>query len=265
MRAFDPSDVPRLVELWTRAYAGYAGLVVQTPDSWRWRVLERPGVAAADVLVAVDDAGTVVGYGVIDAKGTVLEIAVDPAAAVRDAAAAQLVAALEARCRAHGVEAIRFVLPDADDTVQRALRRTGYWSEPSPSFSGTIVDVAALLEALLPHRVGALPPGWAPTVRLDVERGADWPYPRLTTRVEFGPPLVVTAESPGASVPPVDCTISLDLGTLNRLFVGLDTFEAALAGGKVSVRPETRTSDAATFLGLVTLGAPWYSPSADDR
>lgn len=267
MRAFDPADVPRLVDLWTRAYAGYAGLVVQTPESWRWRVLARPGVGPEAVLVAPDGAGVAVGYAVLDETGTVLEIAVDPAAApdVRDATAAGLVDALEARCRARGGESIRFVLPDADDTVQRALRQAGYWSERSASFAGTIVDVAALLEVLLPARARTLPTGWAATIRLDVTRGADWPVPRLTTRVAFGPPIVVTREAPGAAEPAVDYTIALPLETLNRLFNGRETFDAALAAGAVVVTPASRAADAAVFLRLVTLGAPWYSPLADDR
>lgn len=267
MRAFDTADVPRLVDIWTRAYAGYAGLVVQTPDSWRWRALERPGVGPGDVLVVADETGAAIGYGVIDATGTVLEVAVDPALAggVRDRAATHLVSALEARCRAHDRNAIRFVLPEADDAIQRALHKAGYWSDPSPSFSGTIVDVGALLEALLPHRLRSLPPGWAPTVRLEVERGADWPCPRLTTHIDFGPPLVVSTEPPGTSARPADCTISLDLGTLNRLFLGLATFDAMLAEEALSVAPASRVPDAAIFLGLVTLGTPWYSPLADGR
>lgn len=267
VRTFDPADVPHLVDIWTRAYAGYAGLVVQTPESWRWRVLARPGMGPEDVMVAVDAAGTAIGYAVVDPAGTVLEIAVDPEVAVRvrDAVATALVDALEARCRARGGETIRFVLPDADDAVQRALRRAGYWSEQSTSFSGTIVDVAALLEALLPARAGTLPAGWAPTFRLDVTRGADWPFPRLTTHVALGTSPVVTREAPGAAEPPVDCTIALSLETLNRLFNGRETFDVALAAGAVAVTPASRAADAATLLRLVTLGAPWYSPLADDR
>lgn len=268
VRAFDPADVPRLVDLWTRAYAGYAGLVVQTPDAWRWRVLARPGVGPEDVLVAADAAGTPVGYGVVDATGTVLEVAVDPAAApgARAAAANQLVDALEARCRARGQESIRFVLPDADEVVQRALRGAGYWTEPMASFTATIADVAALLEAVLPPRLGALPPGWSPTFRLVVERGADWPYPRLVTRVTPGPPLVVAAEPPDAPVEgAVDCTITLSLETLNGLFFGKQTADVALAAGAVAVQPASRARDAATFLRLVTVGAPWYNALADGR
>lgn len=272
MRAFEPGDVPRLVDVWTRAYAGYAGLVAQTPESWRWRVLARPGVEPADIPVAVDDAGTAIGYGVIDASGTVLEIAVDPAAAggARATAASRLVDALEARCRARGSETIRFVLPDADDAVQHALHEAGYWTELSASFTATIVDVAALLEALLPPRLGVLPPEWSPTFRLVVERGADWPYPRLVTRVTPGPPLLVVTESPDAGTSdtgasPVDCTIVLTLAMLNRLFFGLDTVDSALASGALAVRPAKRTPDAVTFLRLITVGAPWYNALADAR
>lgn len=128
-RAFELADVPRLVDLWTRAYAGYAGLAVQTPESWRCRVRARPGIEPEDISVVIDHTGTTVGYGVIDPSGAVLEVAVDPAAAeeVRSAAAAQLVGALEARCRARGGETIRFLLSDADAAVQRALRNAGYW------------------------------------------------------------------------------------------------------------------------------------------
>ena len=267
VRTFEPADVPRLVDIWTRAYAGYAGPVVQTPESWRWRAIERPGVEPADIPVVVDDAGTPVGYGVLDPTGAVLEVAIDAAApaAARDAAAARIVGALEARCLARGVESIRFVLPDADDAVQRALRDTGYWSEPADSFTGTIVDVAALLEVVLPPRVRAVPAGWGPTFRLDVARGPDWPVPRLVTRVEMGPPLVIAAEPPDATPAPVDCTIALTLATLNRLFLGLDTVESARAAGTLSVQPDARFADAATFLRLIPLGAPWYTPLADGR
>lgn len=267
VRAFDPADAPRLVDIWTRAYAGYAGLVVQTTESWRWRVTARPGITPADIPVATDASGTPIGYGVVDATGSVLEVAVDPALAVglRDAAAVQIVEALEARCRARGGETIRFVLPDADDAVRRALQAGGYWSEPTPSFTGTIVDVAALLEAVLPRRLQAVAPGWSPTFRLEVERGPDWPYPRLATRVAVGPPLVVESEAPGTTTPAVDCTIRLSLATLNRLFVKLDSFETALTAGAVLVQPGDRVPDAARLLGMVTLGDSWYSPLADGR
>lgn len=268
VRAFDPADVPRLVDLWTRAYAGYAGLVVQTPEAWRWRVLERPGLGPGGVLVAADRAGAAVGYGVVDETGAVLEVAVDPAAApaVRAAAAGALVEALEARCRARGLENIRFVLPDADDVVQRALRAAGYWTEPMASFTATIADVAALLEAVLPPRLAALPAAARPAIRLAVERGADWPYPRLTTRVVPGPPLVVEAEPPDApALAAVDCTITLPLQTLNDLFFGKQTVDAALATGAVAVHPAARAADAASFLRLVTAGAPWFSSLADNR
>ena len=72
-------------------------------------------------------------------------------------------------------------------------------------------------------------------------------------------------ESPGTSAPVVECTISLTLHTLNGLFVGVDTIEAAIAKGALLVRPVERVADATTFLRLVTLGASWYSPLADDR
>lgn len=267
-RTFVAGDEPRLLDIWNRAYGSYAGQVRRTVEYWRWSIVERPGITPDDVVILTGGDGPIA-YGVLGPAGAVLELAVDPAIVGqrREAVAAQLTQALEERCRTRGGETISFVLPHADDAVQRVLQRAGYRSESSSSFTATVVDVATLLDALLRHRQDRFPSGWSPTFRLVVERGADRVYPRLVTRVRIGPPLVIEAEAPeaGAPVDEVDCTISLALSALNRIVLRRGTFDDELAHGRVSVGPAGREHDARTLMSLITLTAPWYTPNADGR
>lgn len=267
LRAFVPGDEARFVALWNAAYAGYAGYVHRTTAYWRWCILERPGLVAEDIVVLEDAARQPIGYAVLGPTNSVLEIAIDPAVrgAQREAAAAELTRALERRCRARGGEAISFMLPDADDAVQRGLKRAGYRAERVGSVTGTVVDVAALIESLLRHRASRLPRDWSPTFRLRVERGADRVRPVLVTRIELAPRLAVVREAHDAAVPAADCTIATDLATLNRVIFRVETVDAALAAGRVTVQPPTSEGSARTLLGLLTLAVPWYTPDADAR
>lgn len=267
MRAFLPGDEARLVALWNAAYAGYAGYVHRTSGYWRWCILERPGLVPEDVVVLEDATRQPIGYAVLGPTNSVLEIAIDPAVrgAQREAAAAELTQALERRCRTRGGEAISFTLPDADDTVQRGLKRAGYRAERVASLTGTIVDVAALFESLLRHRASRVPDHWSSTFRVRVDRGANRVHPVLVTRIEFAPQLTVVREAHDAAMPAAGCTVTTDLATLNRVIFRVETFDAALAAGRVTVQPPTSVGDARTLLNLVTLAVPWYTPDADSR
>jgi GNAT superfamily N-acetyltransferase len=267
IRAFMPGDEPRLVALWNAAYAGYAGYVRRTVEYWRWCILDRPGLLPADVLVLDDAARQTIGYGVLGPTDSVLELALDPAVtgAAREAAAARLMSALEDRCRARGGEAISFMLPHADDAMQRGLTRAGYRAERVPALTSTIVDVAALFELLLRHRASRIPPALPPSFRVRVERGAARTPAVLVTRIELAPQLAVVREAPDAPAPAADCTVATDLATLNRVVFRIETFDAAVTAGRLTVQPPTSEGAARTLLGLVTLAAPWFTPAADAR
>jgi ribosomal protein S18 acetylase RimI-like enzyme len=267
IRAFVPGDEPRLADLWNRAYGGYAGHVPRTVAYWRWCVLGRPGLVADDVLVATVAGDAAAGYGVLGPTGSVIELALDPTAPAprRAAVAARLTRALEERCRGRGGESISFALPEADDAVQQELRRSGYRSERVRTFTGTLVDVAAYVEAVVRHRAGRIPAGWTRTFRLTVERGAARVYPRLVTRVRIGPVIEVEREPADAAAGAVDCAIATDISTLNRVVFRVERFDDALAAQRIRVEPPEREADARTLVDLVTLTAPWYTPDADGR
>lgn len=267
MRPFAPGDEAQLVALWNAAYAAYAGYVHRTVSYWRWCVLDRPGLVPADIVVLDDAARRPVGYGVLGPTDSVLELALDPGltGAPREAAAERLTQALEARCRARGGEAISFMLPDADDAIQRGLTRAGYRAERMPALTSTIVDVAALFESLLRHRASQIPPGLPRAFRVRVERGAGRTPAVLVTHIELAPQITVVRETPEASARAADCTVATDLATLNRVVFRIETFDAALAARRLTVQPPTTAAAARTLLGLVTLAAPWFTPASDAR
>ena len=283
IRPFEPGDEAHLVALANLAYGPYGGHVERTVELWRWSILARPGVTAADILVlgCAGEGGAPRGHAVLGPGGTVLELCLDPelTGEERGAAAAALVAALEERCRSRGLETISFELPRLDGRVRQHLLGEGYREEESLALQVILVDVPGALSRILEHRRGRLPHGWNPTFVLELAAGHYRSLAARRIRVRPGEEVAVEVEAvagavavAGAAAGPdpapgrePDITVGIDLSTLTDLILRRDTFEAARAAGRITVSPATAEQDARTLFDFLVLKSPWYSPPADGR
>ena len=263
-RAYRPGDEQALVAVWANSHARYGGFVPRSVSHWRWNILDRPGVHPEDIQIVQRPQGTILGYGVLGPGGEVLEfvVATEQSPRLREAIASSLACALENRARAGGLQALRFVLPETDKAVRRALRRLGYRMEPSGSLQLVIVDVAGMVRAMLHHRESELPAGWGPTFLLFLEPGKYRFCPHRRLHVSIGPPAVVTA-NPDIDI--ADCTILTDLSILTEIVFGRKSVNDVVEDGSVIVTPSTRMADAATFLRQIVVRSTWYTPVADGR
>src|SRR5579872_3662431 len=114
-RLFAPGDERAIVELSNRALSRYAGWVPRTVEYWRWAILARPGVDAADIVV-LESEGTILAYGALHKSGEVLDFVVDASQphASRGQLATRLVSVLEESARAHKLDMLSFSLPVSD-------------------------------------------------------------------------------------------------------------------------------------------------------
>ncbi len=263
-RAYRPGDEQALVAVWANSHARYGGFVPRSVSHWRWNILDRPGVHPEDIQIVQRPHGTIVGYGVLGPDGRVLEfvVATEQSPRLREAIASSLARALENRARASGLKTLRFVFPQTDKAVRRALRRLGYRMEPSGSLQLVIVDVAGMVRAMLHHREPELPAGWGPTFLLFLEPGKYRFCPHRRLHVSIGPPAVVTA-NPDIDI--ADCTILTDLSILTEIVFGRKSVNDVVEDGSVIVTPSTRMADAATFLRQIVVRSTWYTPIADGR
>ncbi len=260
-RPYENGDAARLIELWNRSHAAFGGHVKRTEPYWRWCVLERPKLEPADIIV-FESARTPCAYGVLDPRGHVLELAIDPdiVGDQRQGVAERLIAALEARCRDRGYEMMVMELPRSDSPLNRALLASGYRAEPAESLSLMVLDMALLLERILVHRAGRLPHGWAPAFDVLLTAGHYRYHPEDALHIQLAPEVRV---SPGATGAP--CTIATDRSTLSDIVFRRDDFDSALAAGRLTVEPTTAEQDARTLVSFLSIKAPWYTPAADAR
>jgi hypothetical protein len=264
VRSFAPGDEAALVALANRAYDHYAGNVPRTVEHWRWSILARPGVTAADILLLSQAAGDLLGHAVLGPGGIVLEFCLAPelAGERRAEAARALKDGLEARALATGRESILFELPRSDARVRALLAATGYRFEESRSLQLLLVDVAAALTRLLEHRQGRMPHDWRPVFRLDLAPGRYRIPGPLVLRVAPGESRPVTPATGDAAY---DIDVRTDLSTLTDLILRHTRFDEARAAGRIAVAPAAREQDARTLCAWLALKSPWYTPPADDR
>lgn len=264
IRSYREGDEGALVPLANRAYAHYAGSVPRTVEHWRWSILARPGVAAADILLLVGGEGDLLGYGVLGPGGVVLEFCLEPELTGdrRTAAARALKDALEARCLATGQESILFELPRSDARVRALLAAEGYRYEESRSLQLLLVDVAAALTRLLEHRRGRMPHDWRPIFRFELAPGHYRVPGALVLRVAPGESIPVSAATGGAAA---DVHVRTDLSTLTDLILRRTRYDEARSAGRIVVEPAAREQDARTLCAWLVLKSPWYTPPADDR
>jgi len=215
IRNYSSGDEKSLVAMWNLTYACYGGYVSRSPEYWRWSILERPGVSPQDILI-LQCSGEILGYGVLDPKGVVLELAISVklSSRNREKIATRLVMALEERSRIRGDEIIRFKLPSTDEPVRRTLRRAGYREEGGESLQVVIVDPVSLLTKILCNRVSRIPEGWSPTFLLEISPGKNHFCPYQQLRINIRSRIVEKVDQMGVTA---DYTVGTDLSTLTDL------------------------------------------------
>ncbi len=261
IRSYRSGDEEALVSLWEQAYASYVGFVPRSVKYWRWCILDRPGVSSQDILILQEN-DHILGYGVLGARGQVLELAIDSRLSKpkRERMAGILIIALEARSRARGDDVIQFMLPHLDKPISRVLRGFGYRQTPSEVFKLAIVDHAGLMKRLLHHRKGKFPKNWSPTFAFGLDSGLIHLPSQDLILIRLLPSIMV-------EVDPVDCSadikVTTDYWTLVELIFQEITVEQAVVAGRLSVHPEEGKKDLGTLIGLLVIDRPWYVPAAD--
>jgi hypothetical protein len=217
-----------------------------------------------DDILVICEGDTILGYGVIDSKGYVLELAIEPALSLRRRReiATILCDALEKRAKAIGIPSIHMYVPAGDQAVCEVLRAADYL-ESSGGFSNMmIVNPLGLIQRVLEYRRKSIPQGWVKTFLLEFANGHYRfnPFPKVYVQIRNE--LTVT---PVATDQAVDCQISLSLSVFAELIFKRLTFQSAITSGEVAVAPRSELYNAQQLLSLVTLHGPWYSPYADRR
>jgi ribosomal protein S18 acetylase RimI-like enzyme len=263
IRKFCEEDALALVTLWNNAHREYGGYVPRTASYWNWCILSRPGVLFDDILVSYEGS-TILGYGVIDLKGYVLELAIEPTLPIRrrKEIAAMLCDALEKRARAKGIPAIYMYVPSGDQAVCEVLRASEY-GEASGGFSNMmIVNPVKLIQRVLEYRRKSIPQGWERTFLLEFSNGHYRfnPFPKVYVQIRNE--LTVTPVTTDQSA---DCRINLSLSVFAELIFNRLTFQSAITSGEIAVAPRSEVYGAQQLLSLVTLRGPLYSPFADRR
>jgi ribosomal protein S18 acetylase RimI-like enzyme len=263
IRGYREGDAIALLTLWNNAHREYGGYVPRTVSYWNWCILSRPGVSFDDIFVT-HEGGAILGYGVIDPKGYVLELAIEPTLSIRRRReiATMLCDALEKRARAKGIPAIYMYVPAGDQVVCEVLRACEYWESSGGFANMTIVNPVRLIQRVLEHRRKSIPQRWVKTFLLEFANGRYRfnPFPKVS--VQIGDELTVT---PVTTDQPADCRISLSLSVFTELIFNRLTFQSAITSGEVAVAPRSEVYDAQQLLSLITLRGRWYSPFADRR
>ncbi len=262
-RFYRQGDEPVLVGLWNESFGGFSGAVARTVEFWRWCIAQRPGIAPDDIIIA-ERQRNILGYGVAEPGGTVLEMAVRQtlSATVRRETANLLITELEAHYRNRGTETIRFTLPGGDKAVLAALAARGYRTDDTPDFQLVIVDAPALFSGLLQARAERLKAIAPMTVHLKSEPGAYhfWPDPDITVTV--GETVTVERGKPRGAP---DAVVTTDASALTNIVFCRETPEASLEGGHVAVEPRAARSRILALLRAMVIEGPWYLPKSDAR
>jgi hypothetical protein len=269
LRAFQQGDDRPLVQLANRAYAPFGGHVVRDVEGWRWSILDRPGVTAADILILESESGAMEGYGVLGPDGVVLELCLDPdlAGRARSAAVVALVRALEERCRSRDLDLITLELPTSDDEVRRVLLGGGYREEPTQSLTVNLIDLPAFLRAILNHHRPSLPAEWEADYILDIAPGTYPKHRGTRLHVRIGREVEVDEAGTDASAPAAATAIEIatDLSAITEIVFGRSSFKAAREAGRIQVELGPSEQMACTLFELMTIRSPWYTPPADGR
>jgi GNAT superfamily N-acetyltransferase len=266
VRPYRNGDLADLLRIWNAAYAPYAGYVPRTPAYWEWAIRQRPGVEDEDILVL--ERQQPLGYGVVGPPGRVLEFAVDPRAKGRSrrVLTSRLVAALEQRARHRGYNAIHFRVPDGDEAQRAVLRSRTYIADRAEHLQWVLMDLVALVETMLQHRRGSIPPDWQHSFHIILERG----------NYEFAPhgDLLIEVSRETWTVGPADhrnpatgaaTVVRMSLPTLADIILQRTELSEALAAGRVTVDPGWATAEVEVLLSLISVRRPWFSPFADYR
>jgi len=263
LRSYRAGDEARVVALWNRSYACYAGLATRTVEYWRWSILGRPGMSADDILL-VESGEHLLGYAALWTGGKVLELAVDPdeSAPLRRGVTRELLSGLEGRARAREWDSIDLLQPASDHLIDRTLRSAGYAVENGPVAIVRLLNPKALLLALTAARKARLLPlrGWSVIVILSA---ADDPFllqHRLCVR--FGDSIDVRdlGESQSASA---DAELHVSLAGLAELVFCGARARRLLEAGELDIAPDAAITKVLAFLAALAVESPWYTPLSD--
>lgn len=263
IRGYREGDTIALATLWNAAHREYGGYVPRIASYWNWCVLNRPKVSVDDILV-IHEGGAILGYGVLDPKGFVLELAIEPTLSLgrKSEIATMLCKALEKRARAKGNPAIYMSVPAGNQAVCEALCACDYSDSMGEFLNMTIVNPVGLIQRVLEYRRKSIPQRWVRTFLLEFTNGYYRfnPFPKVY--VQIGNELSVT---PVTTEQPTDCRINMSLSVFTELIFNRLTLQSAIESGEVTVMPHSELYDAQQLISLITLRAPWYSPLADRR
>lgn len=263
LRGYREGDEGTFVGLWNRAYADFGGYVPRTVPHWKWCILDRPGISADDICVLTEGA-KVLGYGVLGAKGHVLELAIEPALSIhaRREIATSLCDAMEERAINKGDEMIQILVPSTDPIIGEVLRDRHFREEAGEFLNMTVVNPVLLIRGILEHRRTIIPRDWMRTFLLKLDNGYYRFNPFPWIYIAIGDQLTVEAAT---GEEPVDYRVDTDLSVFTDILLNRGSVRAMVESGRLRVEPLSGISEVVQLMNCVTLRTPWYSPYADGR
>jgi ribosomal protein S18 acetylase RimI-like enzyme len=263
IRPYRAGDEDLIIELSNRSLAPYAGWVPRTRENWRWSILRRPGVQAADLLV-LESEGKLSAYAVLGPDGSVLDFAVDPdqRAKKRRSYIKEMVQALERCARSRDCDTLMFSLPASDQAVDAVLREAGYVAERSDYFSIGILNPQILLQQVLSARRSRLRSLRLNTFVFELTPG-EYPFllmKRLRVRLQ---PDVQVDDGSAAADYPRDCVIRVDLSSLTELIFSRVPLATLLARAQLTIEPDSSADEARELLHALVIDTEWHLPPYD--
>ena len=262
-RGYHTGDEGELIALWNRAHARYGGFVVRSVESWRWNILSRPGISAADIVI-LEWRGQICAYAVLAPHAVVLEFALTTEFHRwrRRRVFVHLLHVLEERARRRGDELLSFAAPASEPFIDKVLKDAGYVVEQAEYLSLGILNAAELVQRLLTHHAHRLPARWCKNFALQISPGRYRIVRHSQLRIAIAGRLV-TVQDKCADPQSSDCLVSMDLETLTAIIFGRSTIEQAIDAGRARLRDATSQSDVSRLFSALAIATPWYTPLAD--
>lgn len=252
VRTMRSDEAGFLADLYASTYAGYVGWAERSAEDVRWRLLDRPGVSPEDVLV-LETASGVAAYAVLRDTGEVVEFVVPPGPAARTNAVTML-AALEQRAAALGIERLRLNIPGDRDDLAAGVESAGFAAGQSNLMYVRLADLSLLVAASKERIAGELA-DTPLTVELGVALPNTMTVSSTTFTVEDGE-LTLDASQP-------DVTITVDELAMAKVMVGVWRPSRAFLARQATVAPLAHWRLAARILGAMQIDRPWYFSGSD--
>jgi hypothetical protein len=253
-RSASDANLDELVDLFHRAYAGYAGFAERSVEDFRWRYLDRPDIGNEGVIVVEDAQQRAIGYIVVGTSGTIWEYAIDPDSNRREVASL-LITEAERRMIDRDVDEIVLHAPVEDQDMAAALHTDGYGRGSPIQQYLSFIDLPGVVEQVLMKHRDALPVGLG-SVEFIIRNPRAW-HPKRFAVSATG------TRSAASQDRPLSLSISASVETLVAMMVGSVGPGRAVASGVARIAPVSKTAVGLKVLRALRLRDPFFFTAGD--